>query len=202
MKANEMEQKLYQIASLQQGYFTARQAKDIGYADSRFPYHIRKGRWIREGRGIYRLANYPTGDRPDLVYWSLWSCNQQGEVQGVFSHQTALAIHDFSDVMPAKYHLSVPKGFRKYHPPPDNLVLHFTKIEPPEILEFEGYRVTTPEKTIHDILLDERISQEVVAQAIRDGIERGVISKSRVMQVGEQLNSDRANRIFNEIGRK
>lgn len=202
MKANEMEQKLYQIASLQQGYFTARQAKDVGYADSRFPYHVRKERWIREGRGIYRLANYPVGDRPDLVYWSLWSCNQQGEVQGVFSHQTALAIHDLSDIMPAKYHLSVPKGFRKYHPPPENLVLHFTKLEPQEILEFEGYRVTTPEKTIHDILLDERISEEVVAQAIRDGIERGVISKSRIMQKAEQLNSDRANRIINEIGRK
>jgi hypothetical protein len=44
MKANNMEQQLYQKASLQQGYFTARQAKEVGYADSRFSYHVRKGR--------------------------------------------------------------------------------------------------------------------------------------------------------------
>jgi len=70
MRKNDMEHNLFGIASLQQGYFTARQAKEAGYADSRFSYHVRKGRWIREGRGIYRLANYPPGDRPDLVYWS------------------------------------------------------------------------------------------------------------------------------------
>ena len=202
MKANEMEQQLYQIASLQQGYFTARQAKEVGYADSRFPYHVKKGRWIREGRGIYRLANYPIGDRPDLVYWSLWSSNLKGEVQGVFSHETALAIHELSDVMPAKYHLSVPKGFRKYHLPPENLVLHFNKLESHEVLEFEGYMVTTPEKTIYDVLLDEKVSEEFVTQAILDGLNKGVISKPRVMQIIGQLNSDRAKRIFNEIGRK
>ncbi|MEM7175301.1 MAG: type IV toxin-antitoxin system AbiEi family antitoxin domain-containing protein [Chlamydiota bacterium] len=202
MKAYEMERKLYQIASLQQGYFTARQAKEVGYKDSRFPYHVRKGRWLREGRGIYRLANYPIGDRSDLVYWSLWSCNQQGEVQGVFSHQTALAIHDLSDVMPTKYHLSVPKRFRKYQPVPENLILHFNQLEPNEVLEFEGYKVTTPEKTIYDVLLDEEISEEFVTQAILDGLNKGLVPKSRIIQIIKQLSSARAKRICNEIGLK
>jgi len=194
------EQRLYEIANLQQGYFTAHQAKEAGYADSRFAYYVRKGRWSREGRGIYRLANYPIGDRPDLVYWSLWSCNRSGEVQGVFSHQTALAIHDLSDVMPAKYHLSVPSGFRKYHPPPENLILHFSNLQPKEISECEGYKVTTPEKTIYDVLLDEDISEETVIQAISDGLSKGVISKSRVISLTEPLQSDRINRIMSEIG--
>lgn len=196
------EQRLYEIASLQQGYFTSRQAKEAGYTDSKFAYYVKTERWTREGRGIYRLANYPLSDRPDLVYWSLWSCNRNGEVQGVFSHQTALAIHDLSDVMPAKYYLSVPKGFRKYHPPPENLVLHFSNLQTQEILEFEGYKVTTPEKTIYDVLLDDEISEEFVTQAISDGIDKGVISKSRVISMIEQLQSDRAKRIINEIGKK
>jgi len=193
------ENRLYEIASSQQGYFTSRQAKEAGYADSKFAYYVRTGKWTHEGRGIYRLANYPLSDRPDLVYWSLWSCNRKGEVQGVFSHQTALAIHDLSDVMPVKYHLSVPKGFRKYHPPPEHLVLHFSNLQPQEISEFEGYKVTTPEKTIYDVLLDEEISEEFAIQAILDGLEKGVISKSSVISMIEKLNSDRANRIMNEI---
>lgn len=196
------EKRLYEIASLQQGYFTSRQAKEAGYADSKFPYYVRTGRWTHEGRGIYRLANYPLSDRPDLVYWSLWSCNRRGEVQGVFSHQTALAIHDLSDVMPVKYHLTVPKKFRKYHAPPENLVLYFSNLQSQEILEFEGYRVTTPEKTIYDVLLDDEISEEFVIQAISDGIDKGVISKLRVISMIEQLHSDRAKRIMNEIGKR
>ena len=202
MKASEMEQQLYGIASLQQGYFTARQAKEAGYADSRFAYHIKKGRWVREGRGIYRLANYPIGDRPDLVYWSLWSCNRTGNVQGVFSHQTALAIHDLSDVMPAKYHLSVPTRFRRYHLPPENLILHFTNLRPEEVWEFEGYKVTTPERTICDVLLDEEISEELVIQAISDGFNKGVISQAQVAKLTDPMSTERIKRIMNGIEKK
>ena len=123
MEHLSIEQRLFEAASLQQGYFTSQQAKKAGYSDSRFTYHVKKGRWVREGRGIYRLASYPLGDRPDLVFWSLWSCDRRGNVQGIFSHQTALAIHDLSDVMPARYHLTVPKKFRKFHATPENIVL-------------------------------------------------------------------------------
>lgn len=199
MRKNEMEHNLYQVASLQQGYFTARQAKEAGYADSRFPYHVRKGRWIREGRGIYRLANYPLGDRPDLVYWSLWSCNRSGEIQGVFSHQTALAIHDLSDVMPASYYLTVPENFRRYHKPPKNLVLHFTDLREEEVSEFEGYKVTNPERTIRDVLLDESISDEVIIQAIVDGLQKGVISSSLLTRIASELDLERVKRILNAV---
>jgi len=196
MKTKEMEQRLYDIASLQQGYFTARQAKEAGYADSRFAYHVKKGRWIREGRGIYRLANYPVGDRPDLVYWSLWSCNRSGDIQGVFSHQTALAIHDLSDAMPAQYHLTVPKNFRRYHKPPENLILHFADLGGNDVWECEGYKVTSPERTICDVLLDDSISEELVIQAIVDGLQKGVISSAQLKKLAKELKSERTKRIL------
>jgi predicted transcriptional regulator of viral defense system len=199
MNTNKLEQDLYEIASLQQGYFTARQAKKAGYSDSRFAYHIKQGKWIREGRGIYRLANYPVGDRPDLVYWSLWSCNRAGIVQGLFSHQTALAIHDLSDVMPAQYHLTVPRGFRRYHKPPANLVLHFANTREDELWEFEGYKVTNPEKTVEDVLLDDGISEEIAIQAILDGIQKGVISYSQLSKLVDRLKSERVTRIFSAV---
>lgn len=199
MKCKTIEQKLYEIARFQQGYFTAHQAKKAGYSDSRFSYHVRKGNWVREGRGIYRLANYPLGDRPDLVYWSLWSVNRQGKVQGVFSHQTALAIHELSDVMPSKYHMTVPKGFRRYHPYPENLVLYFERLSQEEIWEFEGYHVTSPRKTIEDVLLDEGFSEELAKQAVLEGIDRGIISIAQVSELKENLKKPRAQRILQGI---
>jgi predicted transcriptional regulator of viral defense system len=201
MKDKAIEQNLYDIASLQQGYFTAHQAKKAGYSDSRFAYHVKKGNWSREGRGIYRLVNYPLSERPDLVYWSLWSINRQGQVQGVFSHETALAIHELSDVMPAKYHMTVPKGFRRYHPCPQNIVLYFANLLEEEIVEFEGYRVTNPRKTIQDALLDEGISEELVIQAIIDGLDQGIVSLDQVSEFKKNLKSNRVNRILKGIAK-
>lgn len=199
MNSKTIEQQLYNIANLQQGYFTAHQAKKAGYSDSRFAYHVKKGNWVKEGRGIYRLANYPLGERPDLVYWSLWSCSRQGKIQGVFSHETALAIHELSDVMPAKYHMTVPKRFRKYHSPPDNLILYFSNLESEEIWEFNGYKVTSPLRTIHDILLDEGFPEELVIQAIFDGLNQGIFTAEQIINLKEKLQSERIISILEAI---
>jgi hypothetical protein len=72
------EEKLYQIAATQAGYFTARQTIDSGFQDSTHQYHVRTGNWIREWRGIYRLARYPNSDDGHYVLWSLWSRNRNG----------------------------------------------------------------------------------------------------------------------------
>src|SRR5438105_4613982 len=77
------------------------------------PYHVQVGNWIREHRGIYRLALFPAADRPDLVLWALWSRNRNEEVEGVYSHHTALRLYDLSDLSPAKLHMTVPTHFRR-----------------------------------------------------------------------------------------
>jgi len=122
-------------------------------------------------------------------------------VQGVFSHQTALAIHELSDVMPAKYHITVPKGFRKYHPYPENLVLYFANLSEEEVWEFEGYRVTSPKRTIQDIVLDEGFSEELAIQAILDGLERGMVSLDQVSELKEDFKSDRISRILKGVAK-
>src|SRR4051812_14576737 len=93
---------IYLLAEAQGGFFTARQARDAGVADNTHPYHVQAGSWIRERRGIYRLARFPLPSRPDLMLWQLWSHNRAGEAQGTFSHATALTLHDFSDAMPRR----------------------------------------------------------------------------------------------------
>ncbi|MCH9624924.1 MAG: hypothetical protein S4CHLAM123_00860 [Chlamydiales bacterium] len=101
--------------------------------------------------------------------------------------------------MPASYYLTVPKGFRRYHKPPESLILHFADIRAEEVWELEEYRVTTPERTIHDVLLDESISDEVAIQAISDGLQNGVISSNLLSRLVGELESDRVKRIVNAV---
>ena len=62
---------IYDLAERQGGFFTARQAREAGLADNTHPYHVKAGNWIRERRGIYRLARFPLPSRPDLILWQL-----------------------------------------------------------------------------------------------------------------------------------
>jgi predicted transcriptional regulator of viral defense system len=115
--------RLYDIAEDQQVFFTTKQAKAVGFAENTHAYHIQAGNWIREHRGIYRLASFPQVERPDLMLWSLWSRNRAESDQGVYSHQTALSLHDLFNVMPAKLHMTVPRSFRRSSEMPRVLVL-------------------------------------------------------------------------------
>jgi hypothetical protein len=63
--------RLYELAEVQNGFFTTKQAKAASFAKNGHPYHVRAGNWVREHRGIYRLASVPRGERPDLMLWSL-----------------------------------------------------------------------------------------------------------------------------------
>ena len=118
-----------------QGYFTSGQAKEAGYDPRNATYHVRNGNWIRESRGIYRLQNYLVSRDGELVLWSLWSRNQDEVPQGVYSHQSALAIHDLTDLMPAKYHMTVPLTLRRTAQIPKALVLHPARLKAEEIDE-------------------------------------------------------------------
>ena len=109
----EASRQLFEFAEQQQGFFTTKQAKAAGFAENTHPYHVQVGNWIREHRGIYRLALFPAADRPDLVLWALWSRNRNEEVEGAYSHHTALSLYDLSDLNPAKLHMTVPTDFRQ-----------------------------------------------------------------------------------------
>ena len=103
----EASRRLFEIAEQQQGFFTTKQAKAAGFAENTHPYHVQVGNWNREHRGIYRLSLFPTTDRPELVLWALWSRNRNEEVEGVYSHHTALSLYDLSDLNPSKLHMPI-----------------------------------------------------------------------------------------------
>jgi predicted transcriptional regulator of viral defense system len=164
------------IAEQQQGLFTAKQAQTAGYSDESTVYQVKSGNWIRMARGVYRLADYPATARPDLVLWSLWSRGVDDVPQGVYSHQTALSIFELTDLMPAKLHMTVPRKFRRRSSIPGILVIHLADLQPAEVVEMEGFRVTRPIKAIVDLLENGAVPSEVLRGGLAEGLRSGSIT--------------------------
>ncbi len=182
-KSQAPEDKLFEIAEKQQGYFTTKQAKSAGYKDNTHPYHLKRGDWTRVHRGIYRLAKFPQTERPDLMIWSLWSSNRAGIIEGVYSHQTALSVHQISDVMPDKLHMTVPPSFRRNSSIPPMLVLHKKKLPKKVIDSTDGYLVTNPYQTVLDVIEESAISHDLILQATQAALQKGIITRVQLKQL-------------------
>jgi len=175
--------KLFEIADHQQGFFTAKQAVKCGYSRPNFHLNLTSGEWTQEGRGIYRLSRYPVTDRPELVLWYLWSRNQKDIPQGVWSHETALDIYELSDVMSSKMHMTVPSNFRRRIEIPKILCIHYENLKESDIEIRQDYKVTTPIKTIIDIVNSKTIADNFIVQAIVQALERGLIIKNELLNL-------------------
>src|SRR6202040_1152307 len=108
----EAERRLHEIAQSQQGFFTTKEAIRAGFGEKTHFYHVNAGNWIREHRGIYRLADFPTAERPDLMLWYLWSQNRKEVPEGTYSYDTGLSLDELSDIMPSKLHMTDRKSTR------------------------------------------------------------------------------------------
>ena len=176
----EAARRLFEFAEQQQGYFTAKQARAAGFAENTHPYHVTAGNWIREYRGIYRLALFPAADRPDLVLWALWSRNRNEEVEGVYSHHTALSLYDLSDLNPAKLHMTVPTDFRRNSDIPGILVLHYADLPDCDVQAAQGFKFTRPLRTILDLIEAGTVEQRFIRQALRQAVDRGLITRHQI----------------------
>jgi predicted transcriptional regulator of viral defense system len=174
------ESELFEIAESQQGYFTFQQAIAAGFSDKNHAYHVKAGDWVKVFRGIYRLAKYPVGEREELVLWFLWSRNRSNIPQGVYSHYTALDLYELSDNMPSKLHMTVPLRFRRMAKIPEILVLHRVNLQPDEIVMKQGYKVTTPLRTLIDVIEEGLLAEDLLVQAVQDAKKKGLITKHAI----------------------
>jgi predicted transcriptional regulator of viral defense system len=193
------QRRLFEIAEGQQGFFTAKQAKAAGFAENTHPYHVQVGNWIREHRGIYRLALFPPAEHPDLAKWALWSKNRDELIEGVYSHQTALSLYELSDLNPAKLHMIVPTHFRRNSEIPGILVLHYADLADEDVQTAQGFKYTRPLRTILDLIEADSVERTFLCQALRQALDRGLITRSEVKKV--KLSAP-AQRVFQDLLRQ
>lgn len=175
---------LFAVAEGQQGYFTSKQATNAGYQLGSQAHHVKSGNWARVERGIYRLTRFPQSPEEQLVIYALWSRNREGRPEGVYSHQTALSIHELSDVNPAKLHMTVPVAFRRTAKTPNVLALHRSNLDQKDIELRQGFAVTRPLRTIADLAVAESTARGLVQQALMEGRRSGVITAREISMLG------------------
>ncbi len=188
-------QALFDLASEQDGYFTAEQAAACGYAPHLLTYHTRTGAFRRVYRGVYRFRDYPSSPRENV--FAAWLAI--GKDQAVVSHESALDLWELSDVVPAAVHLTVPRFYRsRTKRSLAGVVIHTTSRElvGDDVRRQHGIRLTSPERTLLDAAED-GTQPEQIERAIGQAFSRGWIDPARLRERAAQ----RGTRVANLIAR-
>jgi predicted transcriptional regulator of viral defense system len=173
---------LYQTAAGQDGYFTTQQAAEAGYSRPLLTHHTRQGNIERVARHVYRIVHFPPADQADLIVLWLWSRHQ-----AIFSHETALALHGLSDVMPARTHLTLPSPWRRRRVVyPEGVVAHYADVPDAARGWFGCVPVTLPLQTIRDCHAA-HVSPDLLHQAIDEGVARGLFSAAQVEPITQEV---------------
>lgn len=171
-------ERLFDVASQQAGYFTTDQARECGYSWALLSYHVKKGRFFRVRRGLYRLRQFPSSPRQEII--AAWLA--VGSVEAVVSHESALDIHGLSDVVPSAIHLTLPRS-RRYLRVPPGVTIHTTtrRLESVDVLIREGMRVTSPVRSILDSA-EAGTAPEQIVLAVKQALQRGLVSRREFMR--------------------
>jgi prepilin-type N-terminal cleavage/methylation domain-containing protein/prepilin-type processing-associated H-X9-DG protein len=169
---SSLKEKLRQMAGKQFGYFTAKQAIELGYSKDHHSYHVRQCNWQRVSHGLFRLPEYTDTMKSDFTKYSLWSRNLFDQPQGVISHYSALAFHGFGIHSPQEIHLTVPARFRKEIPP--EVIIHNSSLNISAIESHGSFMVTR----LGQALVDMR--PELESKGEWDGILEKVVAEGRL----------------------
>ena len=173
---------LFETAAAQDGLFTTRQAADAGYSPQLIAHHLSARRMLRVRRGVYRLVHFPAGDHEDLAAVWLWS-----QQEGVFSHQTALALQNLSDVLLSQLHLTLPLAWRSRRlRVPEGVVLHFGDLAEQERVWVGPVPVTAPLRTLGDCAAA-HLQPDLIRDAARSTLARGLVSRGDLAAVEAAL---------------
>lgn len=152
------------------GFFTSKHANWSGYSRQNQAFYVKSGQWERHGTGIFRYKLYPhnAGERPDLIVPTLWSSDRAGIPQGVISHETALACYKLSTWSGHGVHMTVPENFRRSAICKFKVRLHFAALEEDEVDDLGPFKVTTPLRTLFDVLRSRHIETMHIVDAFAD----------------------------------
>jgi predicted transcriptional regulator of viral defense system len=168
---------LSQVSYGQDGYFTTQQARAAGFSPQLLAHHVRSGRYEHIRRGLYRLSGYPGSPHEDVR--AKWLA--VGAERAVVSHESALDLHELSDVIPNSVHLLVDRddrGIRR----PQGVTLHTTTkpLEPSEVVSREGIRATDPVRSILDAAAA-GTAPEQIEMAVRQALHEGLTTRRSLL---------------------
>jgi predicted transcriptional regulator of viral defense system len=180
------EQALYDLVSgWRRGIFTAEDARQSGYSPQLIAHHVKAGNFVRLARGVYRLSLFP-GDHLDGLVGALLRVDPEN---AVVSHQSALQLHELSEVAPSAYEFTLPRekryrGSRTRHP--HGVKIHTaTRLDPQNVVKVGGIRVTTPSRSVVDAG-NGGMDLKLVRSAVFDALRKLKASRSQMLEAAER----------------
>ncbi len=193
---SERERALYRLALTRGGLFRYDEAKALGFSRRAASYRAKCGEWERVGKGLYRLTFAPRSPDEDLIRIALWAQNPWGPA--AFSLGTAPYLHELTDLIPNRYHLTVPRRFGRK--PPKGVRLLRDELSPEDLEERPGYLVTSPLRTLLDVARSPRISPEHLETAVGRAIERGLVTEKQLHEAAGRLSRSAQRRLGRALG--
>ena len=173
---------------------TNKEAEELGYTRHNLSELTKSGQLERLRPGLYQIKGKVIDD------FVLISSNSN---RIIFSHQTALYIHDLSDRTPNVFHISVPQGYNASHIKNryKDLQVHYVK---KDLYELGKTEIKSPQGnlipvydidlTICDIIIDrEKIDKQIFTEAIKRYFKssnknlRRLIKYSRLFKIENEI---------------
>jgi putative AbiEi antitoxin of type IV toxin-antitoxin system len=169
-----------ELASEQAGLVTAAQASGAGVDRLTQRRLVEAGLLERLSRGVYRVAGAQLPDHPWIrIAWlrldpdtPAWQRTGLGPDDGVVSHRSATVLHALGDIPAPEVELSVPR--RRTTREPGVRLLTRADLTEQDVVFVSGLPVTTPERTILDLLRDHADGGHV-GRVIADADRRGLV---------------------------
>ena len=169
--------RVFERAAEQHGYITTRDARDLGIDPTQLRLMAARGRLERVGRGVYRVPLLPRTQHDDLAEAVAWTLGR-----GVVSDESALVLHNLSDVSPSRIHLTVPRDNHPRAVGGEFYLLRRRDLAPADVTEHDGIPVTTVARTIRDCLFGGTDPYQL-RLAIGQAVDRGLLRRVEAEEV-------------------
>jgi len=183
---------LYRRAEAQGGYFTAQEAIEAGMDRSTLSHHARPGgRYERIRPGLFRMRHFPSSPFEHVM--AAWLPLRAAKA--VVSHESALELHELSDLIPVAVHFTVPRaerGVRRRQ----GVQLHTTSrpAGATEVQIIAGLPVTNTERSVVDAL-EAGAQPEQIELAVSQALRRGLTTPKRMLEAAS-TRSERVHRFI------
>lgn len=174
---------LYECALAQAGYFTAGQARKLGFPPGEINGAVEAGAWERVEKDLFRLSPWPHTDLEDVAR----RCVQ---VEGaVVSHQSAAELYGLGHLHPQFLHVTAGASV---HVRTERVAVHRADLLPADCEHTGAFLITTPLRTILD-LADGGVSQWVLDEVVGDALAIGRLDRAclEAGSVGQSVRIER-----------
>lgn len=192
-----------QLAAGQWGLVTSAQATAAGASRMMLSRMTASGELERVATGVYAtpaaLADPWLDKRAQWLSLDLKQTAEERLAQrhtaGVLSHATAATMHEIGDILDDRVEITLPHRRQSQRP---ELRLHRSQLRPDEVTSVDGLPVTTPARTIADLVVDGH-DRDHVATAMKEAVRRDLTSLDEVHAALTDRVGGRAESVYAEL---